>query len=86
MTSVNATVNKAHELIIDRYTRLLSKREHLKESLLERWPEDVYGVKWMSIYDERAAKLDAEIKLLKEYYHGFYDLIEVIEGKDVKGE
>ena len=82
MISRNATVNRAHEIIINRYTNLISKRENLKESILEKWPEDTYGIKWMNIYEERSKKLEDEIKLLKEYYHGFYDLIEVIEGND----
>lgn len=82
MKSVNATVNKAHAIIIDRYTNLMSKRETLKDSIKEKWPADMYGTKWMNIYDERSKKMDAEIKLLRDYYHGFFDLIEAIEGKE----
>lgn len=80
MNSVNATVNRAHELIIDRYTKLISKRETLKQDLQERWPADYYGTKWQNIFDERSRKMDAEIALLKKYYHGMYDLIEIFEG------
>lgn len=81
MHSNNSTINRVHYLIQERIERLRTKKQNLREKIDEKYPEDIYGIKGVMIYEEQSKKLDDEITLLRKYDSGIYDLIEIIEGK-----
>lgn len=81
MISKNKTVNKAHEVIKTRIEKLRERKQNLRDRIEDRYPFEVYGVRSQSIYEQKSKELDDEIKLLKKYDSGIYDLIEIIEGK-----
>lgn len=79
MQSANKTVNKAHELIKTRIQKLVDKKQNLRDWVDERYPADYYGIKGQMIFDEKTKQIDEELKLLRQYDSGFYDLMEVVE-------
>lgn len=81
MISKNKTVNKAHEVIKTRIEKLRDKKQNLRDRIDEKYPSDMYGIKGDMIYDQKAKELDDEIKLLRLYDSGMYDLMEAIEGE-----
>lgn len=82
MTSDNKTVNKAHEVIKARLEKLRDKRQNLRDRIDEKYPADACGMKGEMIFQRKSKKLDEEIKLLRQYDSGMYDLIELIERKE----
>lgn len=56
---MNRTILRAEGIIQNRITALEQKIEHVKE----RWPEDMYGLKYL----EKIDKYEVEIKELREY-------------------
>ena len=79
MQSTISTINKCHTQIKQRIQWLENKKKGLREYINEKYPADIYGVKGMTIYDEKSKKIEDELRLLKKYDYGFYDLVEAIE-------
>lgn len=50
--------------------KLIAQKEEklsgLKSKLLEKYPEDACGIKWMNLYDEKSEKIKYEIKELEK--------------------
>lgn len=81
MTSENKTVYKSLELLINRREKLREKKQTLRERIDEKYPFEIYGCKADQVFDDKSAELDGEIELLSKYISGFYDLMEIIEGR-----
>lgn len=81
MTSKNDTVNKAHEVIKKRIQKLLQRKADLRERIEKKYPEDACGLRGCNLWEKKSREIDAEIKLLRDYDSGLYDLIEIIEKK-----
>lgn len=81
----NQTVLKAHEVIKKRIQTLTDRKQRLRDWCDEQWPFDVYGITADTEFDDRSAKIEKELKLLRLYDHGFYDLIEWAEKEMSKG-
>ena len=79
MTSNNKTVMKALDVLQQRLIKLKDIKQDLYDNIMEKWPEDMYGIKGLQIYEKRSEELNAEITLIAHYIHGFYDLIEYLE-------
>lgn len=79
MTSNNKTVMKALDIFQNRLIKLKDTKQDLYERIMEKWPEDMYGIKGMQIYEKRSEEINAEITLISHYIHGFYDLMEYVE-------
>ena len=54
-------VNLAIAEIREQHNRLLERQAKLKEEIMERYPEDMYGVKWISIYDGKRVELAEKV-------------------------
>lgn len=79
MKSDNKTVMKALAVLQDRRSNLLTKKEGLYERIEEKYPEDMYGIKGMMVFEQKSKELNDEINLLTHYIKGFYDLMEYVE-------
>ena len=79
MTSNNKTVMKALDVLQTRLIKLKDIKQDLYDKIMEKWPEDMYGIKGLQIYEKRSEELNAEITLIAHYIHGFYDLMEYVE-------
>lgn len=75
----NKTVLKAHEVIKKRIQVLIDKKQKLRDWCDEKWPFDLYGITADVEFDDRSAKIEEELKLLRLFDSGFYDLIEGVE-------
>lgn len=77
----NKYIEKSRKILRDRLDTLRERRQDLLFRIKERYPEDYYGVKWLSIYEEQSKKMDSEIKILNDYLYHLHDLDEFIEKK-----
>lgn len=72
-------VNRMYNQLHKEKERLLIKKTGLKESIDERYPFEVYGIKNEIIFEERSKKINEDLNLINRYINGFQDLIEIIE-------
>lgn len=79
MQTENKTIIKAHEVIKARIQKLVDKKQNLRDWVDDRYPADTFGIKGEMLFDEKVKQIDEELKLLRKYDSGMYDLIEVIE-------
>ena len=81
MKSRFKAVNKGLETLEKEREKLIKKREGLKAKIEEKYPWELYGVTGEMLFDEKAKDLDEEIAKLQTYISGYYDLIEILEGR-----
>lgn len=78
-TTVTGILRLAKARIERRYEHLDAKRETLRANILQRWPEDTYGMRWLDKYDKRSAALALELKRCAIAMVGLKNLIHEID-------
>lgn len=72
-------INFATVEIREQKQKLLERQEKLKDDILERYPEDMYGIKWMAIYDEKRIDLAEKIVKTGLYLRAIEQIKEYVE-------
>lgn len=63
-----------HELAV-MLEKLYAKDKTLKDDIKEKYPMDYYGVKWMSVYEEKSQELSAQIKDCRQALIGLENML-----------
>lgn len=79
MNSSLKEVNDFRSLLNRKLLKAEEKLDNLEESLKEKYPEDMYGVKWMGLASSQKEKIGNEIKLYHTYLRACNDLIHTVE-------
>lgn len=82
---MNTATTKAETLLSITLRRLYKHRicvndklNTLRNTILERWPEEQYGVRWLSKYDARSEKLRREIAITNAVIRGVENILNEI--------
>lgn len=78
-TTVTGILRLASARIERRYDYLRIKRETLRADIMNRWPVELYGMRWESKYEKRSKDLSAEIKRCRLAIYGLSNLINELE-------
>lgn len=83
-TTVTGILRLASARIERRYDHLRIKRETLRADIMNRWPEDTYGMRWESKFEKRSKDLSDEMKRCYIAVRGLKNLIYEVE-KNLEG-
>lgn len=72
-------IAQARKQIIDIQYKLEEENKRLKEDIINRYPEDMYGIKWISIYDTKKVDLEDKLLTAKLYRRAIESLDEFVE-------
>ena len=72
-------LKKIDKLILQKERQLLS----LKDKIIERWPEDLYGVTWMEKFNHQSQKLIVDIRNLEKKRNVILQYIEHYKAGDI---
>ena len=79
MNSSLKEVNDFRSLLNRKLLKAKEKLDNLEKSLKERYPEDMYGIKWMRLASSQKEKIEKEITLYHTYLKACNDLISTVE-------
>lgn len=72
-------VDEAIEKVKAKQDYFENKQQTIKAEILDRYPEDLYGIKWMQIYDNKSADLADQIFRSGLYLRALYMVKEYVE-------
>lgn len=75
----NDIVDEAIEKVNAKLEYYRNKQQTIKAEVQDRYPEDLYGIRWMQIYDNKSADLADQVLRSGLYLRALYSVKEYVE-------
>ena len=72
-------VDEAIEKVKAKQDYYENKQQTIKAEVKDRYPEDLYGIRWMQIYDNKSADLADQVLRSGLYLRALYSVKEYVE-------
>lgn len=74
-----AIVDEAIEKVNSKLEYYKNKQQTIKTEVQDRYPEDLYGIRWMQIYDNKSRDLADQVLRSGLYLRALYNVKEYVE-------